>query len=134
MTVEDNTVFMIGIKGEVYPSTKEKFEKGYHAIDERYDLTEHALRADYIPTIRNRLDGSAREIIEFAKLCMPTGETHIHARMLTGMVKVFTFWDREKYMLGKPGDFLAVRCDDRHDIFVVERDIFYKSYEEIEEM
>ena len=76
----------------------------------------------------------AREIIEFAKLCMPTGETHIHARMLTGMVKVFTFWDREKYMLGKPGDFLAVRCDDRHDIFVVERDIFYKSYEEIEEM
>ena len=65
---------------------------------------------------------------------MPTGETHIHAKMLTGMVKVFASWDREKYMLGKPGDFLAVRCDDRHDIYVVERDIFYKSYEETEEI
>ena len=48
-------------------------------------------------------------------------------------MKVFPLWDREKYMLGKPGDFLAVRCDDRHDIYVVERDIFYESYEETEE-
>lgn len=134
MTVEDNTVFMIGIKGEVYPVTREKFEKSYRTTDEQYDLKEHTLQADYIPTVRNRMDGSSKEIIQFAKVCMPTGETHIHAKMLTGMVKVFASWDREKYMLGKPGDFLAVRCDDRHDIYVVERDIFYKSYEETEEI
>ena len=36
-------------------------------------------------------------------------------------------------MLGKEGDYLAVRCDDRHDIYVVERDIFFKTYEEIRE-
>ena len=48
------------------------------------------------------------------------------------MVKVFTVRDREKYVLGKPGDFLAVRCDNKHDIYIVERDIFYKTYEEIE--
>lgn len=133
MVVEDNTVFMIGIKGEVYPVRREKFEKSYQPTDDKYDLKEHAVQADYTPTIRNRLDGSSKEIVHFAKVCMPTGETHIHARMLTEMVKVFTAWDREKYMLGMPGDFLAVRCDDRHDIYVVERDIFYKSYEEIEE-
>ena len=32
-------------------------------------------------------------------------------------------------MLGKEGDYLAVRCDDRHDIYVVERDIFFKTYD-----
>lgn len=134
MTVEDDTVFMIEMKGGVYPVTRENFEKNYRAADEQFDLQKHTLRADYTPTVRNRVDGSFKEIIRFAKVCVPAGETHVHAKMLTEMVKVFTPWDREKYMLGKPGDFLAVRCDDRHDIFVVERDIFYKSYEETEEI
>ena len=61
---------------------------------------------------------------------VPPGVTHIYARELTERVKVFTAWDEEKYMLGKPGDYLAVRCDDKHDIYVVERDIFFKTYEE----
>lgn len=134
MTVEDDTVFMIGLKGEVYPVTREKFEKNYRATDEQYEMKEHMMQADYISTIRNITDGSSKEIIRFAKVCIPTEQPHIHAKMLTEMVKVFTYRDRETYMLGKPGDFLAVRCDDRHDIYVVERDVFYKSYEEIEEM
>ena len=56
------------------------------------------------------------------------------ARELTGRVKVFTAWDREKYTLGRPGDYLAVRCDDRHDIYIVERDIFFKTYEKKQEL
>lgn len=134
MTVDDNTIFVIGLKGEVYPVTKERFEKRYCPTDEKYDPAEHAAPADYTPTIRNKLDGNAKEILRFARVCIPTGETRLYAKMLTGMVKVFTVWDREKYVLGKNGDFLVVRCDDKHDIYVVERNIFYKSYEEIEEI
>ena len=70
------------------------------------------------------------KLIDHAKICIATGGTHIHAKELTNRVKVFTAWDEEKYMLGKPGDYLAVRCDDKHDIYVVERDIFFKTYEE----
>ena len=70
------------------------------------------------------------KLIDHAKICIATGGTHIHAKKLTNRVKVFTAWDEEKYMLGKPGDYLAVRCDDKHDIYVVERDIFFKTYEE----
>ena len=62
---------------------------------------------------------------------MSSGGTRIKARELRGRVKVFTSWDKEKYMLGKPGDYLAVRSDDAHDIYVVERDIFFKSYDEV---
>ena len=133
ITVQDDIIFMIGVKGEVYPVRKDKFERGYRMTEEVYDLKKHALQADYIPTVRNRLDGTSREITEFARVCIATGKTHIHAEPLQGMVKVFSTWDKEKYMLGKPGDFLAVRCDDLHDIYVVEQDIFYKSYEEVEE-
>lgn len=35
-------------------------------------------------------------------------------------------------MVGREGDYLAVRCDDKHDIYVVERDIFYKTYDKAE--
>lgn len=129
MKVEAGVILMIGIKGEVYPVRKEKFTRSYLATEEKYSLKEHTVAAEYTPTIRNREDGSTEEITGFAKVCMPTGETFIYARELTERVKVFTAWDREKYMLGKAGDFLAVRCDDPHDIYVVERDIFFKSYE-----
>ncbi|MGN1181207.1 MAG: bifunctional oligoribonuclease/PAP phosphatase NrnA [Suilimivivens sp.] len=134
MMVKEDTIFVIGLKGEVYPVKRKKFEKRYRAVDEKYEPEKYNVRTDYVPTVWNRADGSSSEIVHYARVCIPTGETHIHAKMLTEMVKVFTPWDREKYMLGKPGDYLAVRCDDRHDIYVVERDIFYKSYEEIEEL
>ena len=70
------------------------------------------------------------KLIDHAKICIASGGAHIHAKELTERVKVFTAWDAEKYMLGRPGDYLAVRCDDKHDIYVVERDIFFRTYEE----
>ena len=36
-------------------------------------------------------------------------------------------------MLGHPGDYLAVRSDDEHDIYIVAEDIFDISYELFEE-
>lgn len=132
MTIEEGTVLMIGLKGEVYPVSRENFNRRYEASGEKYNMQEHALRSDYAPTIRSKFDSNSREIVPYAKICVPRGEIHIHAKMLTEMVKVFPVWDKDKYMLGMPGDFLAVSCEDSHDIYIVERDIFYKSYEETE--
>ena len=130
MTIEDDLYIMIGIKGEVYPNRRVKFEKSYQVLPDKYVFETYALSADYVPTIKNRNDGSTLHLTDYARACVPTGQVHIHARELTRGVKVFTAWDKSKYMLGKPGDFLAVRCEDRHDIYVVERDIFGKTYEE----
>lgn len=123
--VKEDMYIMIGIKGEVHPIKKEKFEKTYRETEENF-----LLEAEYIPTIKNRNDGISKNIMCYAKTCIATGEAHIHAKELTKTVKVFTTWDEEKYMLGKPGDFIAVRCEDKHDIYIVERDIFFKTYEE----
>ena len=134
MTVEPELVIMIGVKGEVYPNKKSNFEKNYELTGEPYHMADCALKIVYQPMVHNRKDGSVLPLSDYAKVCIANGETHIHARELTGRVKVFTAWDREKYTLGRPGDYLAVRCDDRHDIYIVERDIFFKTYEKKQEL
>lgn len=131
MVVEPDLIIMIGIKGEVYPNRREKFERNYAALGQKYAMDGSCGIADYVPTIRNRIDGAVKVITDYAHVCIPKGETHIHAKQLDHMVKVFTAWDKEKYMLGKEGDYLAVRCDDLKDIYVVEKDIFYLTYDEM---
>ena len=54
----------------------------------------------------------------------------IYARVLDHRVKVFTKWDPDKYYLGVPGDYLAVRADDNKDVYIIAKDIFGKTYEE----
>lgn len=130
MTVEEDLYVIIGIKGEVHPNRKKNFEKSYQATDQPYQYAESRKEAEYVPIIKNRNDGRSLILTNYAKVCIPTGEVHIHAKPLDVGVKVFTAWDKNKYMLGRPGDYLAVKCEDRHDIYVVERDIFSKTYEE----
>lgn len=134
MVVEPDLIIMIGIKGEVYPNRREKFEKSYIITSKPYCTDEthaHASTA-YDPTIHNRATGEVLQLADYAKVCVASGGTHIHAKELTERVKIFTAWDEEKYMLGKEGDYLAVRCDNKHDIYVIERDIFYKTYDPVE--
>lgn len=67
--------------------------------------------------------------LPYARSCVSTGEVAIFAKESDHRIKVFTTWDKDKYMRGKKGDFLACRKDDLHDVYVIERDIFYKTYE-----
>ncbi len=115
---------MVGVKGEVYPTTKEKFEKNYTILDERYNL-----ELEYFPSIRNKKDSTIIHLHQYAKKCISKGESYIYAKPLKKAVKVFTSWDIEKYMYGKIGDYLAVKRDDNHDIYVIEKDIFSKTYD-----
>lgn len=130
MVVEPDLYILIGIKGEVYPNTKEKFERTYQVLEESYCIDNCTTKTDYVPTIKNRMNGNTLLLSDYAESCVAKGITHIHARPINQRIKVFTSWDEEKYMLGLPGDYLAVRCDDKHDIYIVEKDIFAKTYEE----
>ena len=132
LTVEDDLIIMIGVKGEVYPNRLEKFQRSNTVLDEKYDYDKYALEKNYIPTIKNRLTGQNHLLTDFAHVCIPKGEVKIYVKELTKGVKVFTAWDKEKYMLGKPGDYLAVRCDDLHDVYIIERKIFGMTYEKVD--
>jgi len=130
MVVEPDLVVMIGIRGEVYPNSGEKFKRSYTAVDREY-VYECDTDMKYIPTIKVRSTGENLVLTDYAKACVPSGTIKIYAKPLLKGVKVFTAWDKGKYMLGKPGDFLAVRNDDMHDVYVIEKKIFAKSYSEV---
>lgn len=132
LEVAKDLIVMIGIKGEVYPITEEKFNRSYRVLAEKADLLKDtAIQMKYIPMIKNRTDNTSRQITEFAGSCVTTGTAQIYVRELDKTTKIFTAWDEEHYMLGKAGDYLAVRKNDLHDIYIVEKNIFQITYEKV---
>lgn len=125
--VRNDTYIMIGIKGEIYPIIKEKFLSSYEVTEEPYRF-----EGEYGPLVKDAVEEKNISLVPYAKSCISTGESRIYAKELTSRVKVFTEWDEEKYMLGKQGDYLAVRADDLHDVYVIERGIFGKTYQEVD--
>lgn len=123
LMVEEDMYVVIGIRGEIYPIRKEKFEQSY-----RYDNAPYVFRGEYAPTIKDTLNGISLPLLPHAKSCISTGGSEIYAKPLQHSAKVFTLWDEEKYMMGKLGDYLAVRKDDLQDIYIIRKDIFSETY------
>ncbi|MBQ4537525.1 MAG: DHH family phosphoesterase [Lachnospiraceae bacterium] len=126
--IHEELYIMIGIKGEVYPCEKEKFERSYRVLEEPY-----VFDAEYEPMIKHTDEGKNISLIPYAKACVPTGDVIIYTKPLDHRVKVFTTWDVDKYMLGTEGDYLAVRADDLQDAYIIDGAIFDWTYEAIEE-
>lgn len=128
MTVEADLFCMIGIRGEVYPYRGEKFRVSYEILGEDFSAKEYLERSEYVPVIKNRNTGKDIRLTDYAQMCVPVKENLIYARKLEKGVKVFSAGNREKYMLGKPGDYMAVRQDDLSDIYVIDKEIFAETY------
>ena len=121
--VEEDLYLMIGVEGEVYPIREEKFTRSYRESDGVPEIV-----ADYAPTVRDNIFGDVYELTQYMKPCVATGQTKVLAKKLDRCVKVFTAWDPDKYYRGIVGDYLVVREDDAHDIYVVRGNIFDKTY------
>lgn len=50
------------------------------------------------------------------------------AKQIDHRLKIFTEWDEEKYLLGRPGDYMVVRKDDLKDVYIIDKDIFHRTY------
>ena len=119
---------MIGIFGEVYPMQKEKFELSY-------DITEQLpeICVEYQPTVIAKGDTEVQRLLPWAKGCIAKTGAPILVKQLTKAIKLYTIWDEENYMYGRPGDYLAVRTDDTKDRYVIMQRVFEKTYERVQE-
>lgn len=122
----DDLYLMIGVKGEVSPITRSMLEKNYTIFDEPFNMN-----TEYFPSIRNKITGESINLKTRAHKCVSKGENRILAKPLDRTTKVFTMWDRDSYMLAQPGDYLVVREDDHHDVYIIRKDIFDQIYREI---
>ena len=123
--IEDDMFLMIGIAGEVYPITKEKLNSSYKFVDAPFDRS-----FEYAPCIRDVFSGEKKNVLEYARAVISTGNVRIYSKPLNEYVKLFTAWDEEKYYSGKPGDYIAVREDDPHDIYIISGQLFHQLYQE----
>lgn len=125
--IVEDTYLMIGIEGEVYPIEKKKLERSYKKIDEPYEGV-----FEYEPSIKDVITGEKKGVLKYARSILATGNVRIYAKPLDEYVKLFTAWDEEKYYSGRPGDHIAVREDDSHDIYIINERLFDRLYRGVE--
>lgn len=123
----EDVYIMIGCRGEVYDIKRSKFEHTYETTQEPLDV--FASMMDFFPEIQILSTGEYITLDETAHLCYPRQGGGIYACQLEERTKVFPAWGMGDYFLGRPGDFMAVRCDDVTDIYIIRGDIFEDTYE-----
>lgn len=124
--IRNNTILILDSNGSVKVISAEKFNSSFKKTRKKFKFN-----SDYIPTIKNADTGKSFSLLPLAKSCESTSDIKIYAKKLTKTTKLFSFWDSDKYMIGQKGDYLAVSQDDIHDIFIVEKNIFKKTYKSV---
>jgi phosphoglycolate phosphatase len=85
-----------------------------------------------VPTVKNADTGRSIPLLPLTKACESTSDIKIYAKKLQKTTKLFPYWDSDKYMLGQKGDYIAVSQDDIHDMFIIEKNVFAKTYKATE--
>lgn len=124
--VEEDSIVMIGIRGEVYVSRREVFDKNYKVLDDKYNL-----RLEYTPTVKNMDNGESMSIRPYAKMCVSEAGNVILAKKIDRTTKVFTKWNPKEYLKGEKGDYIAAKESDTDDVYIINDEIFHESYEEV---
>ncbi len=125
VSVEEDSYLMIGIEGEVYPINEEKLLARYKSLGRPYSKT-----FEYSPSIKDLSTGKKTDVMSHAQAMISHGGGLIYAQPLDHCVKIFTQWDEEKYYLGNVGDYIAVRAEDEHDIYIIKKSLFPLLYKQ----
>lgn len=131
VTVEagDEVYVMIGCLGEVYQIDKQKFESSYETSDEELDI--FAQMFEFIPAVERVDNHTYLPIDEIAKICYPKKGAAILAEKLTGRTRIYAK-NGTDYFVGNEGDYMAVRKDDLQDIYIIQGEVFKRTYVEKE--
>lgn len=125
----EDIYIMISQTGGIYPINREKFLKTYTTENENYVFEE---TPEYSPRIINLCSGCndslSGNLLEYAKACTSKSGASVLAVPIERNLKLYTKWDKQNYMVGVPGDYLAVRTDDLSDFYIIKKKIFEATY------
>lgn len=122
---DEKVYLMVGILGEVYPINRDVFEGRYARTEMLPDMDHY----EYPPSVIDTDSGSTTALAPYIKGCTPMEEVTVFAKELTRGTKVFTEWDKDSYIYGAAGDYLAAKSADGKDIYIIRRKIFSMLYE-----
>ncbi len=125
ITVQEDVYIMIGVENEIYPIRRDVFLQNYETIDTPYQFG-----GEYSPTVRQTQTSESRQLVSYASACIAREQSFVCARELSVRTKLFTKWDKTKYMLGLPGDYLVAKKEDPNDFYIVKKEIFPKLYQQ----
>ncbi len=125
----EDVYVMIGCRGEVYQIQRQKFESSYEPSDEKLDIFRQFL--DFIPAVERVETAEYVPIDEFAHLCYPKRGAAILAQRLERRTRVFSQSGTD-YFVGKQGDYIAMRKDDPEDVYIIQEEVFRRTYVEKE--
>ena len=127
--VEEDMVFAIGIKGDVFVRSKAKIMREYRLYEWQFKLA----NPEYEPTAKSKLEEKVVSLTEHAKVCVFHGEKRVMAKQLEQKVKIFTEEDDSDYIQGKEGDYLVVKNADNHDLSTIGEKFFEQCYRPADE-
>jgi len=123
--VTEGLYLIVGVDYEVYyNATREKFESRNNWRKEVRTLTPEQLRK--VEDAVSGVDVETKPLEGHIRCCTPKGTSLIRARELTRRTKVFSV--RGDCFQGRQGDYLVVSEDDPTDMYIVQGDIFKKTY------
>ena len=128
LMIEEDLYMIIGLKGKVHTLDGSQFQEFYQPLDEGYSAEKNLEMLDYIPTLKDRRNGRDIQLTDYARGCVSVIDEKIYAKPLEKNVKVFSSENTDTYVSGKVGDYLTVSFDNKHDIHVVDKDIFPMLY------
>lgn len=126
VTAGPDIYLMLGVFGEVYPIQREKFERSYEVTDRQPEIC-----AEYEPTVIVKEESEPQKLLPKAKGCIAKAGVPILTKQLTKALKLYTMWDEENYMYGRPGDYVAMRQGNPTDVYIIMGRIFDKTYERV---
>ena len=124
LTANAGTCIMIGVSGDIVPITMDRFKETYDMCNAKSKVS-----SEYRPTIKNLRSGETFDLVEHIHSCIPKGTEYVYMKPITNSVKIFTVWDANNYVRGTEGDYIAIRENDLSDFYIVEKDLFSKTYE-----
>lgn len=135
LPISENNYIMCGIKGELYPINKDRFDFRYTPCLAPLDI-----EFDYEPRVYNNKSNEIKLIRDLIIPCRSKSNNKIYAKKLTRITRIIQSkrnsqdrsYQYENYMTGLSGDYIAINAVSPRDVYSISKEVFDLLYEKIE--